>query len=68
MRCSRYDRGAHGCSKAAVTCVRACYSPEGGEIMDRAQSSDSLVDEAVQQSCPKASVPPPQRPEAENGA
>lgn len=29
--------------------------------MDRAQSSDSLVDEAVQQSCPKASVPPPQR-------
>lgn len=36
--------------------------------MDRAQSSDSLVDEAVQQSCPKASVPPPQRPEAENGA
>lgn len=31
----------------------------GGEV--RAQSSDSLVDEAVQQSCPNASVPPPQR-------
>lgn len=68
MRCSRYDRGARGCSRAAVTCVRVCYSPEVGEVMDRAQSSDSLVNEAVQQSSPNASVPPPRRPEAENGA
>lgn len=37
------------------------YSPEVGEVMDRAQSSDSLVDEAVQQSSPNASVPPPRR-------